>query len=274
MSLINLALRKIIDLLFLPFQSFSPWIAMFVLSLLTGLLLIAVYKLVSDQRGLKITKNKIKAYLLELRLFADDFPVSLRAQGQLLLWNFKYFLHALRPLAVMIIPLVFLLSHLNLWFAWEPLTPGEKTMVKIKLKEKVDPLTINVSLEPAEGYEVETSPLRIPSEREICWRIKALKPGRFQILINLDGRKISKEIIIDRHSLSRLSSVRPASGLWRELMAPGENPLQASSIEEIAIKYPSRRLNFLGLKMHWLVAYFILSIIAGLIFKMPLKVEI
>lgn len=274
MSLINLILRKIIDSLFLPLRSFSPWVAMLVISLLTGLLLIVIYKLVSDQPGLKITKNKIKAYLLELRLFADDFSVSLSAQGQLLLWNLKYILHALRPLAVMIIPLFLLLSHLNLWFAWEPLSPGERTIVKIKLKEKVDPLTINVSLEPTEGYEIETSPLRIATEREICWRIKVLKPGKFQMPINLDGQKVIKEIIIGRHSLSRLSSVRPASGLWRQLMAPGENPLPASSIEEITIKYPSRRFNFLGLRLHWLVAYFILSILAGLIFKKPLKVEI
>lgn len=274
MSLTNLILRKIIDFLLLPFRSFSPWIAMIVVSLLTGLLLIAIYRLVSDQRGLKITKNRIKAYLLELRLFADDFPVSLRAQGQLLFWNFKYFLHALRPLAVMIIPLFFLLSHLNLWFAWEPLNPGERTIVKIKLKENINPLTIKVTLEPTEGCEVETSPLRIPSEREISWRIKAVKPGKFEMLINLDGQKMSKEITIGRYFLSRLSSVRPASGLFRELMAPGENPLPTSAIEEITVKYPPRRFNFLGLRMHWLVVYFILSIIAGLILKKPLKVEI
>lgn len=274
MVLINLILRKILEWLFFPFRSFSPWIAMIVISLLTGLFLIAIYRLVSDQRGLKITKNKIKAYLLELRLFADDLPVSLRAQGKLLLWNFKYILHALRPLAVMIIPLFLLLSHLNLWFAWEPLKPGERTVVKIKLKEKIDPLAINVSLEPAEGYEVETPPLRIPNEREICWRIRAINPGKFQMAINLDSQKISKEISIGRHSLVRLSSVRPASGFFQQLIAPGESPLPFSSIKEIVIKYPPRRLIFLGLRIHWLVAYFILSIMAGLILKKPLKVEI
>lgn len=274
MSLINFILRKIIEWLFFPFRSFSPWIAMMVISLLTGLLLIAIYKWVADQQGLKITKNRIKAYLLELRLFADDFPVSLRAQGQLLLWNFKYILHALRPLAVMIVPLFFLLSQLNLWFAWEPLKPGERTLVKTKLKDNSDPLTVNISLEPAEGYEVETTPLRIPREKEICWRIRAIKPGKFEMAINLDGQKISKEIIIGGHSLNYLSSVRPSSGFFQELMAPGEKPLPSSSVKEIAIKYPPRRLNFLGLRMHWLVAYLILSIMAGLILKKPLRVEI
>ncbi len=274
MVLINLILRKILEGLFLPFRSFSPWIAMISISLLTGLFLIAIYKLVSDQRGLKITKNKIKAYLLELRLFADDLPVSLQAQGNLLLWNFKYILHALRPLAVMIIPLIFLLSHLNLWFAWEPLKPGERTIVKVRLKEKANPLELDVSLEPAEGYEVETPPLRIPNEKEICWRIRAYKPGKFQMAIYLNEQKVVKEIIIGGHSLICLSSVRPSSGFFPQLMAPGESPLSPSPIKEIVINYPPRRFNFLGIKMPWLVAFFILSIMAGLMLKKPLKVEI
>jgi len=274
MSSVNLALREILNFLFLPFRSISPWVALIVISFLTGLLILAIYKLVSDQRGLKATKDKIKAYLLELRLFADDFSVSLKAQGQLLFWNLKYFLHALRPLAVIIIPLFFLLSHLNLWFAWEPLTPGETTIVKIKLKENVNPLAVQATLESTAGYEVETPPLRIESEREICWRIRAIKPGKHEMKILLDDQRLSKELIIGRHSLVRLSSIRPSSGFLQQLLAPGEKPFSSSFLDKIEIKYPLRRFVFFGLKMHWLVAYFILSIVAGLILKKPLKVEI
>jgi len=274
MSSINLALREILNFLFLPFRSFSPWVALIVISFLTGLMIIAIYKLASDQRGLKASKDKIKAHLLELRLFADDFSVSLQAQAKLLFWNLKYFLHALRPLAVIIIPLFFLLSHLNLWFAWKPLTPGETTIVKMKLKENINPLTIQATLESTDGYQVETPPLRIESEREICWRIRALKPGKYEMKISFDGQRLSKELIIGHHSLVRLSPVRPSSGFLQQLLAPGEKPLPSPFLDEIEIKYPPRRFVFLGLKMHWLVAYFILSIIAGLILKKPLRVEI
>jgi len=274
MSSVNFVLREILHFLFLPFSSLSPWVALSVISLLTGLLILAIYKLVSDQHGLKATKDKIKAYLLELRLFADDFSVSLRAQAKLLFWNLKYLLHALRPLAVIIIPLFFLLSHLHLWFAWEPLTPGETTIVKIKLKENVNPLAVQAKLEPTAGYEVETPPLRIESEREICWRIRALRPGKYEIKISFDGQWLSKELIIGRHSLVRLSSIRPSSGFFQQLLAPGEKPLPTSFLEKIEVKYPPRRFALFGLKMHWLVAYFILSIMAGLILKKPLKVEI
>lgn len=274
MGLINLILKKLIELLFLPWKNLSPWIALIFISFLTGLLLVAVYKAFSNQQAIKIAKNRIKAHLLELRLFSDDFIVSLRAQGQLLYWNFKYFLQALRPLLVMIIPLFLLLSHLNLWFAWQPLKPGERTIVKIKLKETIDPLQVNVILEATEGYEVETPPLRIEAEKEINWRIRALKSGQFDMPIIINQQRITKEIVIGHDALKRLSSVRPASGLLQQLMAPGEKPLSNSSLKEIVVAYPPRRFNFLGLKIHWLVAYFILSIIAGFILKKPFKVNI
>ncbi|MCX7975011.1 MAG: hypothetical protein N3B16_11025 [Candidatus Aminicenantes bacterium] len=274
MSIVNLWLKTFLDILFFPCRSFSPWIALIFISFLTGLFLLAVYKVFSNQQKIKIAKNRIKAHLLELRLFSDDLVISLQAQGQLFFWNLKYFLQVLRPLVIMVIPLSFLLSHLNLWFAWEPMPPGERMIVKIKLKEGVNLQNFNISLESTEGYEVETPPLRIEAEKEINWRIKALKSGKFEMPFWFDNQKITKEIIIGSNSWQRLSPVRPASGLIRELLNPGERPLSDSLIEEIVISYPSRRLNFFGLKIHWLIAYFFLSIITGLILKRPLKVEI
>lgn len=274
MTLINIFFKKLLELLFFPWQNFPPYVALIFISLVTGLLLLTVYKGFSNQRAIKMAKNRIKAHLLELRLFSDDFLVSLKAQGQLLVWNFKYLLQALRPLSVMIIPLVFLLSHLNLWFAWEPLKPGDRTIVKIKLKEKIDPLQVKVILESTEGYEVETPPLRIASQGEINWRLRALKSGQYEIPIIFNQQRITKEIVIGHYSLKRLSSIKPASGFFPELLAPGEKPLSNPAIKEIVLSYPPRRFNFLGLKIHWLVAYFILSLATGFIFKKPFKIEI
>ncbi len=274
MAWVNGALQNLFHFLFWPFRGLSPWVAMILISVLTGLFLLAIYRWVSDQEGIKKTKDKIKAHLLELRLFSDDLVTSFRTQGNLLYWNLRYFLHALRPLAVMIIPLVFLLSHLNLWFAYKPLSPGETTILKVKLKEGYNPLELSIRLNQSEGYQIETPALRIEPAREINWRLRALKPGRFNIIINLDGQKITKEMVVGETSVVRLSSVRPSSGLFAQLLSPGEAPLAASPIKEISLVYPSRRMNFLGWKLHWLIVYFVLSVVAGFALKKPLKVEI
>lgn len=274
MGLINSLLRKFFYFLFFPVQTLSPWFALSLVSILTALFLLAIYRLVSDQPGIKATKDKIKAYLLELRLFSDDFLTSFRAQASLLFWNLKYFLHALRPLAVMIVPLIFILSHLDLWFGWHPLPVGQTTVVRVRLGENYSPLPIEAKIEPASGYEVETPALRIEETKEINWRIRGLKPGEHEIIIDLNGQRITKKLSVGPGSFLALSRTRPSSGLISELLAPGEKPLPDSPVREVSVVYPSRRLVLFGLKLHWLVAYFVLSILVGFILKKPLRVEI
>lgn len=274
MGLVNSVLRKFFYFLFFPVQTLSPWFALSLVSILTALFLLAIYRLVSDQPGIKATKDKIKAYLLELRLFSDDFLTSFRAQTSLLFWNLKYFLHALRPLAVMIIPLIFILSHLDLWFGWRPLPVGQTTVVRVRLKENFSPLSIEARIEPASGYEVETPALRIEETKEINWRIRGLKPGEHEIIIVLNGQRITKKLSVGPGSFLALSRTRPSSGLISELLAPGEKPLPDSPVREVSVVYPPRRLALFGWKLHWLVAYFVLSILVGFILKKPLRVEI
>jgi hypothetical protein len=44
MGLVNAVLGKIFDVLFFPFQSLNPWAGMVFISLLTGLLMLAIYR--------------------------------------------------------------------------------------------------------------------------------------------------------------------------------------------------------------------------------------
>ena len=45
-------------------------------------------------------------------------------------------------------------------------------------------------------------------------------------------------------------------------------------VTSIEVAYAERRLPFLGLRLHWLVAYFALSVVIGFALKRPFKVEI
>ena len=106
MWLFNTIIGKIFEVLFLPFKNMNPWISMFAISLLTGILMLFIYKFTSNQKGIKKIKNKIKAHLLEIRLFKDSLSVSFKAQGNIVLSNFKYIGYASKPLLVMILPVL------------------------------------------------------------------------------------------------------------------------------------------------------------------------
>lgn len=272
---LNSAVGIIIKVLFLPFSSFNPWVAMLVISLLTALLLLLIYKKTSDQEGIKQVKNRIKASLLEIRLYQSDFRTQLGSQKQLVAANLRYLLYNLRPLLVMLLPIFLLLAQLNLWFGYRAIGPGETFLLKVRFIKAVDMERLNLELEAPPGLTVETPPVRIIDLREAAWRLRLEKKPGQPLIIQVNGERYQKEIPRADRRLSRISTVRVRRNFWQELLYPGEKPLPKDSLlSRIELSYPEQRLELLGLGFHWLVAYFLLSVILGLGLKGLFRVEI
>ena len=264
----------IFDILFLPFRGLNPWFGMIFISLLTAFLMLWIYRTTSNQEGIRKTKNTIKAHLLELRLFKDNMRISLRAQGRIFRANMRYIGHNTKPLLVMIIPLVLILSQLNLRFGFNPLRPGEDALVKIRTDQSMDPVDLSVTISASNGLSIETPAVRIADEREIAWRIRAVEAGQASLTFETGGRSITKSLNIAGKSLSVVSPVRHRNSL-NEILFSGEKTLPKDlPLRSIEILYQPGKLNLFGLNIHWIIAYLILSIVFGFAFKGVFKVEI
>jgi len=275
MGLINRLMGSLFDLLFLPFRSFNPWAGMVFISLLTGLLMLLIYRWTSNQTGIRRVKDKIKAHLLELRLYKDNMGVTMKAQGQILKANLRYLGLNLKPLLVMIIPLILILAQLNLWFGSEPLTVGKPALVKIRVGPNVDITGTEFSIKAPDAILVETSALRIDEQKEINWRVKPAAAGRFNLIIQAGDKSYEKTVIVDGRKLQKVSPLRVKRGIWDELLYPGEKPLPGDGqIRTIEVVHSGKRLSLFGLRLHWLVAYLLLSIVFGFALKKPFGVEI
>jgi len=275
MAVVNLVTGGIFDVVLFPFRTLSPWFGMIFVSLLTAFLMLAVFKMTSNQEAIRRAKNAIKAHLLELRLYKDNMRVSLRAQGRILRANGRYLAANTKPLLVMIVPLVLILAQLNLWFGAAALRPGESTLVKLKLAPGADPLALEVSVDPSPGLAVETPPVRIPDEREIAWRIRAPEKGPAALTFAVAGRTFVKDVAVAGRRLSKVPTRAVGRSIVQQLLYPGEKPLPGDTpVTSCEVLYASGGLNFFGISVNWLVAYFILSIIFGFAFKGLFKVEI
>jgi len=274
MGIVNAVLGRVFDLLFLPVRGLTPWAGLIIASLLTALLMLFIFRLTSNQAGIRRTKNRIKAHLLELRLYKDNMSVSLRAQGNILIQNLRYIGYNAKPLLVMIVPIILILAQLNLWFGASPLRPGDQTLVKVKLQDGYNPMETALELRTSGGLAVETPPVRIEDEGEYAWRIRAVSAGPAGLEFAVGLSTIAKSVAIGGRPLSKVSPRRDRRFLDLVLY-PGEAPLPGGSpIKSIEILYEGRTLNFLGLGVHWLVAYFLLSIVLGFALKGVFKVEI
>lgn len=275
MWIFNSLFGKIFDVLFFPFRSMSPWIGMIVISFLTGLLMLFVFKWTSNQRGIKEVKNKIKAHLLELRLYKDSLALSLQAQGNILRCNLRYIGYSAKPMMVMILPLILILIQLNFWFGYQSLTPNQSTLLKVKLKENQNPVQISLEIEPSPELNIETLPLRIEEFQEINWRFSAREQGIHQLTLTIDGETVNKRVSVAQKALSKISPMKTGKNFIQQVLYPAESPIKGDSmVRSIEIQYPTKNMNLFGWHIHWLIVYFVLSIIFGFALKGVFKIEI
>lgn len=275
MSVINLVFGWIVGAVLWPFRGISPWFGMVAVSFLTALLMLEVYKLTSNQAAIRRAKDLIKAHLYEMRLYKDNMRVTLASQGAILKANLSYLAANLKPLLVMIAPLVLILAQLSVWYDRAPLRPGDETLVKASLDAAADPVAAGLDLEVPPSLEISAPAVRIADLHEVVWRVKAISPGSGRLTLRAGSAILEKSVAVGGGPLARVSGLASRGSFWKRVLYPGEAPLAGGTpVRSIEILYPAGSLAAFGLRVHWLVAYLVLSIVFGFAFKGVFKVEI
>jgi hypothetical protein len=256
-----------------PLAALSPVTLLTVAALAVAVATLAVMRRFSDQERLRTTKNRIKAHLLELWIFRDDVPTILRAQGRLLALNGRYLLLTLKPMIVLVGPVVLLLGALDPWFGVRPLHPGDATILSVRATD-ARALEGGTRLVAGDGIRVETPALRIPAANEIDWRIRALRPGVHTVSLEVAGQRLDKQVVA-AEGPARVSASRLRSDLWQALLSPTEPSLpDAAGVERIDVRYPDGSVSVLGWSMHWLVYFFLATVVLVFALKRPFGVEV
>ncbi len=264
----------LLDALFFPLRFLSPAAGLCVVSLATGVLALIAFRYASNQEGIHATKEKIKAHLLAIRLFKDDPGLILRAQREMFVATFNYLGYTIVPFAVIVVPFIILALQLDLYFGYRPLQPGEAAILAVKWREQVPWRSMKPLIDLPAGLAVETAPLRIPEEKEVDWRLRATRQGRFNLRVRVDGQGFDKEVVVaDR--LTRISPERKRENLLEKLLPKAEPPLENNApIEAIALRYQPASFSLFGWRLHWLVPFLALSLASGYVLGRIFRVEI
>lgn len=275
MEIVN-KIHSILDYFFVPFQGIAPFWGMLVISFVTGVLMVLVYKYTSNQSAIAGVKNRIKGHLLETWIYREQVRVMLKAQKKVLLANLKYMFLNLKPLAFMLVPVLFILINLNFRYGMKPLRTGEST---IFIAERLTAVPIEEMTEelisPPE-VTVESPPVRVDSEGRTYWRISANTPGRYALKVKTAQGEYEKILEVGEFGERRLSPRRTMK-FWDNFFYPGEPRLPNDCpFVSMEIIYPSEhpRIPETNWHPHWIIQYFVLSIVFGFLVKGPLKVEI
>lgn len=267
----NYFLTRAFDLLLAPLAKLPPFWGIFLLSLLTSLFVLVVYRAVSSPAKVKETKNKIKAHILAIRLYRDFWRTILSSFLKSLYYTGKYFALNLGPL-LLVLPLMFLLFvQMDIRYGMRPFKPGETITVKARFAGDIGSVAADIVASPS--YRPLMNPVYIQALREVDWKLTAAGAGSAAIAVTVDGTTVRKDLVIGDRLLA-LSNEKLAASSLAHFIYPAEKLLQPrTSVRSIAVAYPARSINFLGLHTHWLVYYLVLTMIIALALKNKFGVE-
>lgn len=270
MTWINAGLGGLVGVALSPFRSLPPIVGLTVVSLAAAVGMLLVFRATSNQPAITAVKRRIHAGIFEIRLFNDDLRAMFSAQFEILRHNLTYLRLSLAPLVWMLVPLLLLIAQLQFYYGYDGFAPGQSAVVKVRLKEGASPAsgtTPAIALEAPSGLRVETPLVWIPSEREAAWRIGMDQPGDYELKIALDGRSVTKQIrVSDR--IGWRTPERLEAGFLNQVLYPAEAPIENDvPIEAIMVAYPEREISLLGVGTHWMIAFFVLSLVFAFALK-------
>ena len=279
MSFVNSVLRPVFDLALSPFRGLPPIVGLVVVSLLTAIGMLLVFKRTSNQDGIAAVKRRIHASLFEIRLFNDDLRAIFRAQAEILRYNLTYLRLSAAPMLWTLPPLILIIAQLQFHYGYQGLEVGKSTLLKVELQTAADDASWqeaprpSLSLQTPAGIRVETPGVWIPSLSEMDWRVRPENRGDYTIEVVLDGQSYSKSVTVSDDVVLRSPS-RLARGFLNQLLYPAEAALPpASPIRSITITYPEAEVSVLGWPLHWMIVYFVLAIVFAFALRNTFKVQ-
>jgi len=260
------------DLFFWPFRASRPIYGLTAISFLTGLGAVLVFGYVSNQDTMRRIKNRIQAHLLALRLFPDQLGVVSRAYGRVLRSTLAYLMYNLKPLAILMLPLVIIMVQLDLRFGYLPLQTHDSFILTAKLAA---PGTLDSdSLKLPKGLTLTAPPVNIPARKEVAWRIRADEYGVFTPRVVVGGQSFAKQVIVSK-GIAPLASERGRTGIMEWFTNPVEQPLpRGGPLRSLEVNYAPRSIDLGFFATSWWVVFLAVSLVSGLILKTVLGIEI
>jgi hypothetical protein len=250
----------------------SPLAVVLVFSVVVGFLMVVVFRYTSDQKAIGRAKDQLKAHLLAVRLFQDQLPVVLRAYARIFLGTRRYLGLAFLPFLISLLPITFLIIQMDRYLGSMPLNTARPFLVEAAVS---DAEVLNgMELQLPQGLTASAPAVHVPKDEEVVWQVTAERDGQYDIQVAAGGQTVSKRVVVGE-GLARLSPIRLRGQLWERLLSSGEPALpDASPIQSISVNYPARDIDVAGWKWNWIALFFLLSLIAGFIFKSALGIQV
>ena len=112
-TIFNQIMNTIFNGLLIIFSTIPPVWGLLFISVLTGVIMLILFKWSSDQDRIEKTKERMKGHLLELLLYRDDIRLSLSGLKDLFVRNLQYILFVMKSMIFIIPMMIFVILELE-----------------------------------------------------------------------------------------------------------------------------------------------------------------
>ncbi len=234
--------------------------------------MVVLFGYTSDQKAIGIAKDQLKAHLLAVRLYRDQIPVVMGSYGRILRGTGRYLKLAFKPLLYVIIPITLLIVQIDRYLGATPIPMNVPFLLTVHMTAS-DALN-DVTLDLPPEITMTSPAVHISATNDIVWRMAGSKEGKYEVKVAAAGQSAAKAVCVGS-DLPRISTIRLRGQFWERMFSSAEPALPESGpIESISINYPDRNIEIAGYGMNWIWLFFILSMVAGFIFKELLGIQI
>ena len=157
---------------------------------------------------------------------------------------------------------------------------GENVIIKAKFSKDTNKLKIK--LLENNSVKLVMNPVFINSFRdkertipirEVNWKLESINNGISKVKIKINDKIFEKNLIIGVYK-GALSNKKLVKSSLQHFLYPAEGLFEKTEeLKSVYIKYPGKNVNFLGIKIHWIILNIIIVVIVVLGFRKKFGIE-
>ena len=274
-------LNRIFDIFAFNGNPTARYLFIMLLSLLTSVIFLLIFKKTSNQKKIKYHKNKIFGYVLQIPLYKDRFGLLISSILNIFKHNGLYIAHTLFSLIFVIVPLIFIMVQIDNRYGYEPLQEEQQFFVQVDLKDGTDRDTLEkVFCETSPEVELETLPLRMEDERSVLWRAKIVEanpeqPPTLRFGVEGNGQPLEKQLITAYGQQPRFAPTKKQASFFNRIFYNAEGYLPNDSpFTSISTQYDRAGYSFVFWDVDVIILFFVFTLIFGFALKGVFKVDI
>lgn len=236
-------LDGLFDALFGYALSWPPLWAIVFISFFLSLLIILLYKYLTNQKEMKRLKGELKDFQKKAKALRDHPEKMMAVQKDMMKTNMEYMRKSMKVTLVTFIPMILVLGWMDANFSYQPLLPGDDFGLGVVVGEGVEG---NVTLDVPEGLEVVSKKSQIIEDSAARFTLKG-EPGKYFVTVKHDDVEVDKEVIVSESEY-----------------APVQKDYEGDVIKSVVLGNQELKVVW---KLSWLWTY----IIAMLVFSIGLR---